>query len=102
MQVLLNDAFVGIQRQNDHLCVCNRLKRLYNGELLHRLPNVFPLPYASSVDQGVLTTPTFIVYVNAIPSRAGLVVNDDTILSQHAIHQSRLTHIGTPHNGNPD
>ena len=87
---------MGVQRQDDHLCVGDCLEGFDNRKFLYRLADVFASAYTGGIDQRVALTPALVVNVDAIAGRARLVVDHHPLFSEQAIHQRRLTHVRAP------
>ena len=102
MQILLDNALLGIDDQNYHMSIFDRLQRFHNGKFFNGFLGFTPPANAGGIDQRVGFAPPFEVNINAVSCRARLVINHHPFLSEHSVDEGRFADIWPTSYGNLD
>src|SRR5690606_26801068 len=95
-------AFPGVYHEDHYMGVINGLQGLDNGKFLHRFLNVLAPAYTGRINQRITLSVTLERNVNTVAGSARLVVDHDPILTQQAVDERGLAHIGTPDDSHPN
>ena len=88
MQILLDNTLFGIDDQDHHMSIFDRLKRLHNGKFFNGFLGFTPLADTGSIDQRVGFAAPFEGNINTVPCRTGLVIDHHPLLSKHSVDES--------------
>ena len=102
VQILLHQAFVGVHGQDHHLGIGNRLQRFDDRKLFHGLTDILAFAHPSGINERVVSAPTLVVDIDAVPGGTRLVVDHHPVLTQQSIDERRFAHVGTADNCNAD
>ncbi|VGP57875.1 hypothetical protein SB00098_01319 [Klebsiella quasipneumoniae subsp. quasipneumoniae] len=97
-QILIGDAFAGINHQQHDVGVFNRLQRLDDREFLHHVSNFAALAHPGGIDEHVFALVTLHRDVNAVAGGARHIVDHHTIFAEDAVGERRFTDVRTSDN----
>ena len=99
VQVLFDDTFPGIDHEDHHVGVLDRLQGLDHRELLDGLEYLAAAAHPGGVDQGVGLAMPFVGDIDTVAGGTGLIEHHHTVLTEHAVDQRRLADVGSTDDG---
>ena len=99
MGILVGNVGLGVDHQDDHVGILDRLQRLDHRELLDRLEDLAALPHARRIDEHVMLAAALEVDLDGIARRARGVEGDDALLAEQGVDQRRLADVGAADDG---
>ena len=95
MQVLVNQPFVRVYKQQHHMRILNRVERLDDRELLNRCADAAPAPYSGGINKRIGLSVSFKRNVNAVAGGSCLIKHHNALLAQYSVYKGRFADIRT-------